>query len=127
MANPVEVWSDLHQDLVSDAQGNLKKVINVDSVRTSIDNILGTTPGERVFLPTFATQLRGLLFEPITTRLMNRISDEIKTSIETWDDRVEVIGLDFNSDPDNHYVQITLRFNIKSYTETFSHSTTITQ
>jgi phage baseplate assembly protein W len=122
----IEVWSDIHQDIVSDAQGNLKKVINIDSVRTSIDNILGTTPGERVFLPTFASGLRGLVFEPLTPQLVNRLSEEIRVSIGTWDDRVIVVGVDFKEDTDNNYIEITVRFNIKGYTETFNYVTVIT-
>jgi len=43
----IEVWSDLHQDLVTDSHGSIKKVINVDAVATSIDNILNTNLGER--------------------------------------------------------------------------------
>jgi intein/homing endonuclease/phage baseplate assembly protein W len=42
-----EVWSDLDHRLIPDALGNIKKVINVDAVMTSIDNILRTYPGER--------------------------------------------------------------------------------
>ena len=33
---------------MADAQGALKKVINIDSVKASIDNILRTHQGERV-------------------------------------------------------------------------------
>lgn len=127
MPVPIEIWSDLHQSITSDAQGNLRKVINIDSVRTSIDNILGTARGERVFLPEFAIGLRGMVFEPISPSLVNRLSNEIKSSIEIWDPRVTVIGTDFKEDTDNNYVEITIRFNIKGYTENFSTSTVITQ
>jgi phage baseplate assembly protein W len=127
MPVPIEIWSDLHQSITSDAQGNLRKVINIDSVRTSIDNILGTARGERVFLPEFAIGLRGMVFEPINPSLVNRLSNEIKNNIEIWDPRVTVIGTDFKEDTDNNYVEVTIRFNIKGYTETFSTSTVITQ
>ena len=122
-----EIWSDLHQSLVTDAQGNLSKVTNVAVVQTSIDNILGTSQGERVFLPEFASNLRGMVFDPIDKNLANRLSEEIRTGIEIWDPRVTVVGVDFKEDSDNNFVQITVRFNIKSYTETFNYSTVITQ
>ena len=122
-----EIWSDLHQSLTSDAQGALRKSVNVDSVITSIDNILGTTPGERVFLPAFAIGLRSLVFEPIDRNLVNRMSNEIKDKVELWDPRVEVVGVDFKEDSDNNYVSVTINFRIKSYTEVFNYSTIITQ
>lgn len=127
MAITQEIWSDLHQSISSDAQGNLRKSINVDSVRTSIDNILGTSPGERVFLPTFAIGLRDLVFEPINKNLVNRLSNDIKTNIEIWDPRVSVVGLDFHEDADNNTISLTINFKIKSYTEVFNYSTIITQ
>jgi len=43
----IEVWSDLHQDIKTDSRGNIKKVTNIESVNTSIDNILRTYPSER--------------------------------------------------------------------------------
>lgn len=122
-----EVWSDLHQSISSDAQGNLRKVINIESVRTSIDNILGTARGERVFLPEFAIGIRGMVFEPINPNLVDRLSNEIKNSIEVWDPRVMVIGTDFKQDTDNNYIELTVRFNIRGYAETFNYSTVITQ
>jgi len=123
----IEIWSDLHQSLSADAEGNLRKVINIDSVRTSIDNILGTSRGERIFLPEFAIGLRGMVFEPITETLVNRLSNEIKTSIEIWDPRVVVIGADFKEDTDNNYIEVTIRFNIRGYSETFNYATVVTQ
>jgi uncharacterized protein len=125
-SNLPEVWSDLHQSLVQDAQGNIKRSINEASVRTSIDNILGTSPGERVFLPEFACNIKNLLFEPISQYKMDQYARTIREAIERWDDRVIVDGVDLQVDVDNHYLAITTRFSIRSYKDTYSHTTTIT-
>ena len=120
-----EIWSDLHQDLVADNQGRLKKVINEDSVRTSINNILGTFQGERIMLPEFASNLRSLVFERTTRDLTDKFAIDVKNMIERWDDRVIVSTVSFNIDPDNHFVSITVLFMIKSYTEIFQHTVTL--
>lgn len=125
MNNEPEIWSDIHQDIINDAQGNLKKVINVNSVKTSIDNILKTYQGERVFLPTFASKLRDVLFDPIGEYLMSDMCRTIKDTIETWDDRVIVTGVDAKVDTDAHFIAITIKFQIRSYTEIFVHTTTV--
>lgn len=125
--NVPEIWSDLYQELGPDGSGALRKVVNVDSVRTSITNILSTYQGERVFLPEFASRLRGLVFETLTPNLVNRLSEEVKSVIERWDPRVSVTGLSFKQDTDNNYIEITVQFNLLSYTETFTQTTTITQ
>jgi len=121
-----EIWSDLDQNLVSDGQGNLKKVINIESVKTSINNILGTSPGERCFLPQFAIPAKAYVFEPMNTRLFNKLADQFRTGIEQWEPRVIVEGLDIDSDPDNNKLTVTVRFQIQGYTQTFSTTTTIT-
>ena len=110
-----EIWSDLDSNPVMDGKGNLKKVINIESVKCSVDNILRTYQGERVFLPEFASNLRGLLFEPINKGMIRSISDNIKQTIEIWDNRVNVVGVDISVDPDNSFVAITLRFQIVGY------------
>jgi len=117
-----EIWSDLHHDLILDTQGRLRKVINEDSVRTSIDNILGTFQGERIMRPEFASNLRALVFEQADKALVDRFASDVKNMIEKWDDRVIVNTISFNLDPDKHFVSINVLFYIRSYTELFSHT-----
>jgi len=67
-----EIWSDLHQSLKTDAQGSIKKVINIEAVKTSIDNILRTAKGTRVMLRNFGSDLKGMLFENIDNSLKSK-------------------------------------------------------
>ena len=125
MATVPIIWSDLDQQLFQDSQGNLALVVNENSVRTSIDNILGTNPGERVFLPQFASGLKSLLFEPMNKAKLNSFASSIKNSIEVWDNRVSVQGVDLIIDTDNHYVSITVSFNIPGVTQLLTQTTQI--
>lgn len=111
------IWSDLHQDLVTDSSGVIKESINIESVKTSIDNIVRTAPSERVFLPTFALGLGDFVFESINTGLLNSIASDIKNVIETWDDRVIVKEVGIKTLPDQHQVEINLSFEIRGYSE----------
>jgi len=121
-----EVWSDLNDALVTDNQGSILKSINIEAVKVSIKNILGTYKGERTFLPQFGSALGDLLFEPITGSLLNRIATDLKENIEIWDNRVIVSGVDVKSDPDRGYVEISVNFNVKGYTENFQTSSVVT-
>jgi phage baseplate assembly protein W len=103
----------------------LKKVINEDSVRTSINNIIGTFQGERIMLPEFASNLRSLVFEQTNQALLDRFAADVKNMIERWDDRVIVSTVSFSIDPDRHFVSITVLFMIRSYTEVFSHTVSL--
>jgi len=120
-----EIWSDLHQSLITDVQGSIKKSINTESIKTSIDNILRTSKGERVMLRDFGSNLKGMLFENINNSLTNIISDEIKNAINTWDDRVIVNAIDFKTYADENQVVITIKFAVRGYNDIFSMSLTL--
>ena len=78
----VEIWSDLHQDLLASDSG-IRKVVNVDSVKTSIDNILRTRLGERVMLPQFGSAFPDILFESMTSDMQDNLISSIQSvSIE---------------------------------------------
>lgn len=120
-----EVWSDLHHSLKTDARGSIKKVINIESVKTSIDNILRTSKGTRVMLRSFGTDLKGILFENINADLTDMLEDEIRESINIWDNRVIVNSIDFKTDADRNLVTVLVKFTIRGYDEIFSFSTVV--
>jgi phage baseplate assembly protein W len=121
----IEVWSDLDARFLTDSQGAIKKVTNVDSVITSIDNILGTARLERVMLPDFAIRLKDILFEPMTEEFMQYLSDQVRSAVEAWDDRVTVIAVDVWFDPDHNLVEFRLEFAIKSFQNIFTYTKTV--
>lgn len=121
----IELWSDLHHNLVTDAQGSIKKAINVDAVKTSIDNILRTRRGERVMLPSFGAGLTDMLFEGIDEDAFDDLGDEIREAIEMWDDRVLINSINFFAVPDRNEVTLKISFGIKGYDKIFEFSTAL--
>ena len=116
----LEVWSELDHNFVVDDQGNLKKVTNVEAVKSSIMNILGTRQGSRLFFPPFAEAFSSMLFETIDNHLSSFLSNQMKTVVERWDDRVTLISSEFQSKPDLNTVSVTLYFAIRGYQDVFS-------
>jgi phage baseplate assembly protein W len=123
---PTEVWSDLDHRFITDAQGAVKKVTDIDSVRTSIDNILRTFQGERVMLPPFASRLKDIVFDPINEGLSRKMANEVKRVIEYWDDRVTVSAVDYNANPDRNQVSMTIHFVLRGYSEEFTQTVSTT-
>lgn len=118
------VYVDYDPRLVNNGQGVAKTVSNVDAVMASIDNILGTMQGERVMLPSFASTLRGVVFENLDDDTMEYVSDQIKRTIETWDKRVTVLQTEIRKDPDRGFLQVTIVFQITLYQDTFTFTKT---
>jgi uncharacterized protein len=107
-----EVWSDLSGDLVHDAQGSVKKVINAEAVKTSINNILNTRKGERVMVPEFGVDFDEALFEPIDQDTMNFLADSVKETVERWDDRVKIVKVEFTAKPDSNQINLVVTYRI---------------
>lgn len=120
-----EIWSELWHGFGSDANGNLKKVVNVDAVMSSVDNILGTRRGERVMLPTFGSNIWSGVFENIDAHLADFLSYEAKSSIETWDDRPIIQNVDFKGDPDKNMVTLVISLSIRGFDNVFQYTQTL--
>ena len=110
-----KIWSEINHEFKKDSSGGVKIDTNIDAVKSSVANILGTRQGSRVMLPTFAETYTDFLFDPIDSHLATYLSDKVKEVIETWDDRVTVVDSQFISDPDNNKISITVSFIIRGY------------
>jgi len=120
-----EVWSDLDPEIVSDGLGQIKRVINVDAVKASIDNILRTRPGERVMLPQFGSPLHSFLFETMMSEELNHCVDQLKAAVELWDDRVEITEMSLYREPDKSQISMDAQFRIKGNDQIFQYTTSV--
>lgn len=114
------VWSEIDHTFSKDASGDLKIARNVDAVKSSIANILGTRQCSRVMLPSFAETYTNFLFDPIDTHLATYLADRVKDVIEKWDDRVRVVSADFKSMADYNTVSMIVVFVIRGNPNVFS-------
>lgn len=113
------VWSEIDQRFDIDGSGNIRMAYNVDAVKSSIINILGTRQGSRVMRISFAETYMDFLFEPIDSHLASYLSDRVKETIEFWDDRVTVTSANFKSDPDNNKISLDVYYLIRGYSDIF--------
>ena len=114
MTSPITIiYSDLHYTLTKDTQGDIRKAYNSDAVLTSLINILSTNRGERVMLPEFGANLRGMLFENMGESFSQLLANQIKTQIERWDPRIDIISMIFDKEPEALSMFITIKFAVK--------------
>lgn len=79
-------------------------------LKTSILFILMTTPGERVFLPEFGSNLKNLVFEQNDDSLASQIKQSIEEAITRWDPRVKIVKISVTQDLNHHIVNCSLVF-----------------
>lgn len=120
-----EIWSDIDHRFTTDAQGQLKKVINIKSVETSLDNILRTRKGERIFLPSFGLGIDSLVFENMNSTEMDFVSRNIKEEVERWDNRILITQVKFLEYPDDNAIYISISYGIRGYSQIFQYKAPI--
>jgi phage baseplate assembly protein W len=89
--------------------GGLARVINEDSVKQSIKNLILTEIFERPYQPQLGSKLYSLLFEPMNDMTVNLMRNTITDTIRLYEPRARVLGVDiFPVDERNEYnVNIT--------------------
>jgi uncharacterized protein len=78
--------------------GEIAMVSDDEDIRQSIRMILDTEPGERVMRPDFGAGLRGLVFEPITVRLVALVQHRVEQALTEWEPRILVKAVTVNTD-----------------------------
>lgn len=79
--------------------GLLAHQSGTDQIKSDLLILLLTNPGERVFLPTYGTPLRKLIFEPNDSTLQEQARQMIIDSINTWEPRITVSQIDVSTGP----------------------------
>ena len=110
MANQTFFWSDIDENYSRQEDGDIKTEVDVGAIFNSLRNIILTIQGQRRMLPTFATNIWGLLFEPIDEITARLIAENLLLSIEIWETRIEVTGFDIEPNPDENYYRCRITF-----------------
>jgi phage baseplate assembly protein W len=110
------LYSDLDAALGVDPTGNLTTNTDTDTINQSVMNILSTVQGERLFLPTFGSNIYDLLFEPMGNETATSLRYEITTALADWENRIIVDS-----------VSVVPNFNLSQYKITVNYTITLTQ
>lgn len=112
MALKTYIYSDYDQELIRQNDGDIQQQTDVQAIRNSILNIIKTRPGTRRMLPTFATNLFNILFEPMDNRTARLLAEAVLEGIEIWEDRIEITGFDIEPRYDQNAYRCRLKFTI---------------
>lgn len=109
------LYSDFRKDLAKSPVSNDIAVLkDEDSVKESIKNLILTDPGERLMQPFIGGGIRALLFENITPAVIKIIEDRVRTTVEIYEPRAELIDVTVSSNIDDNQVGVTVRFYVQS-------------
>jgi len=91
------------------------EIVNEDVINQSIEMILATTPGERLFRPSFGSNFSRRLFNVMDVSFYDQLLDDTTNAIKLWEDRIIVLNdeIKLKIDPDTHTATITIPYIIK--------------
>src|SRR3954466_15064448 len=84
----------LHVDRV----GGIALASGEQDIDQAVELILSTAPGERPMRPGFGCGGHGFVFDTIDAATVGRLETEIRSALDRWEPRIEVVKVDFDLD-----------------------------
>ena len=108
-----ETYSDFFKDMTqSPVNADLARKVDENSVKESVRNLILTNRGERLFQPEIGCDIRQLLFENISPDTIVIAKEIIRSTIENYEPRCNIIGIDILASIDSNDIGIIVTFNI---------------
>ena len=85
---------------------------NEAAIRRSVRNIVQTIPTEKFFNPLFGSDIRESLFDFVDFGTASVIADQIQTSIENFEPRVDNLEIQVFPRPDRNEFEVNVIFDI---------------
>jgi phage baseplate assembly protein W len=123
-----ELYSDFFMNLDENPVSlDLARNTNEEAVKASIKNLLLTDKGERPYQPNLGCNIRQLLFDNITPDSIITMRELIKETLEAYEPRADIIGVDVTSSIDNNEVFIAIVFKVINNSEPVTLVTSLTR
>jgi len=109
----ITLYQDFKKNLEkSPVSSDLTVLKDEDSVKESIKNLILTDRGERLMQPDLGGNISGMLFENITPATLVLIQNNIRTTIDLYEPRAELIDVIASSNIDDNVVKVEIAFYI---------------
>jgi len=97
--------------------GDLAKKVDAQAIMQSIRTLLSLSKYEKLFKPEIYSSLRAYLFEPIDNITASAIRNEIRTTIENYEPRVNLTEVMVTPQFDDNGYDVSLTFFIVNQTD----------
>ena len=97
-----------------DPHGAMTMVADEREIEEAIRIVLATTPGERAMRPDFGCRIHEHVFAPVSASTAGLLAFEVRDSLERWEPRITLDGVDVSFDRDDTavvYIDVRYRIN----------------
>jgi phage baseplate assembly protein W len=92
-------------------------ISNEDAVKQAIINIILTNVGERLYNPTLGSEINKMLFENVTPQTTATLINLIKSAINNYEPRANLIDVVASPLPDENAYTVSIVFSVINKTE----------
>ena len=111
----ITIYQDFKKNLeISPVSQDLTVNKDEDAVKEALQNLILTDRGERLMQPNLGGNIRAMLFENITPAVLTLIEDQVRTTIDLYEPRAELIDVTASSNIDDNVVKVNIVFYVKN-------------
>ena len=112
------VFKDLDLDFQQNtATKDIQKMLDVESVKRSVKNLINLNHYEKPFHPEIGSNLRGMLFENISPQMTHFIGKQIELLIKNYEPRCRLVQVRNLPDLDRNGYSVSISFYVVNHPE----------
>lgn len=116
MANQNVTYRDFDLSFSSHpVTGDLVMKTDIAAILQSVRNLVMTSAGEFLWSPEIGGGVSELMFEPNDNMMRMQLYDRIKTTIDRYEPRVEIVTLDIQRFENGYGIYINIQFYALNY------------
>ena len=120
LTNKSKRSSRIYKDLNLDFQQNtatkdIQKMLDVESVKRSVRNLINLNHYEKPFHPEIGSNLRGMLFEIISPQMTHFIGKQIELLIKNYEPRCRLVQVRNLPDLDRNGYFVSINFYVQNH------------
>ena len=113
-----KIYKDLNLDFTQNtATKDIQKMLDVESVKRSVRNLINLNHYEKPFHPEIGSNLRALLFENITPQISHFIGKQIELLIKNYEPRCRLVQVANMPNLDRNGYSVSISFYVVNHSE----------
>ena len=106
-----QVFKDINLSLARHPiTGDIAILTNIEAVKRSVRNLINTNFYERPFHPEIGSNVRSVLFEPVSPIVASVLERHVRDVVENFEPRAELIDVQVSDNADANEYRVQIKF-----------------
>ena len=106
-----QVFKDINLSLARHPiTGDIASLSNIEAVKRSVRNLINTNFYERPFHPEIGSNVRSILFEPVSPIVASVLERHVRDVVENFEPRAELIDVLVSDNADANEYRVQIKF-----------------